>query len=81
MYRPDGNRMLSPGAQETTMSAERQIEPTAAQVAEMQTALFNLRDGLMRLKMSLLELASMTDEEGQRLAAAETQALMARLRA
>jgi len=64
-----------------TMSAERQVEPTAAQVAEMQTALFNLRDGLMRLKMSLLELASMTDEEGQRLAAAETQALMARLRA
>jgi len=47
----------------------------------MQTALFSLRDGLMRLKMSLLELASMTDEEGQRLAAAETQALMARLRA
>ena len=53
----------------------------AAQVAEMQTALFNLRDGLMRLKMSLLELASMTDEEGQRLAAAEMQALMTRLRA
>ncbi len=81
MHRPDGNRVLSPGAQETTMSAERQVEPTAAQVAEMQTALFNLRDGLMRLKMSLLELASMTDEEGQRLAAAEMQALMTRLRA
>jgi len=52
-----------------------------AQVAEMQSALFNLRDGLMRLKMSLLELASMTDEEGQRRAAAETAALMQRLRA
>lgn len=63
------------------MSTERHIEPTAAQVAEMQSALFNLRDGLMRLKMSLLELASMTDEEGQRLAAAETAALMQRLRA
>lgn len=63
------------------MSTERHIEPTAAQVAEMQSALFNLRDGLMRLKMSLLELASMTDEEGQRRAAAETAALMQRLRA
>jgi hypothetical protein len=63
------------------MSAERHVEPTVAQVAEMQSALFNLRDGLMRLKMSLLELASMTDEEGQRTAAAETQALLQRLRA
>ena len=81
MHRPDGNRMLSPGAQEQTMSTERHVEPTAAQVAEMQTALFSLRDGLLRLKMSLLELASMTDEEGQRRAAAEMQALMARLRA
>ncbi|MBH1985837.1 MAG: hypothetical protein I8H76_00755 [Burkholderiales bacterium] len=63
------------------MSSERHIEPSAAQVAEMQDALFSLRDGLMRLKMSLLELASMTDEEGQRIAAAETQALLQRLRA
>jgi len=63
------------------MSTERHVEPTAAQVAEMQNALFSLRDGLMRLKMSLLELATMTDEQGQRLAAAETEALMQRLRA
>ncbi len=63
------------------MSSERHIEPSAAQVAEMQEALFSLRDGLMRLKMSLLELASMTDEEGQRVAAEQTQALMQRLRA
>jgi len=63
------------------MSSERHIEPSPAQVAEMQEALFSLRDGLMRLKMSLLELASMTDEEGQRVAAEQTQALMQRLRA
>ena len=63
------------------MSSERHIEPSAAQVAEMQEALFSLRDGLMRLKMSLLELASMTDEEGQRVAAEQTQALIQRLRA
>ena len=63
------------------MSTERHVEPTAAQVAEMQNALFSLRDGLMRLKMSLLELATMTDEQGQRLAAAETEALLQRLRA
>lgn len=63
------------------MSSERHIEPSPAQVAEMQEALLSLRDGLMRLKMSLLELASMTDEEGQRVAAEQTQALMQRLRA
>lgn len=63
------------------MSVDRQAQPTPDQVAEMQTALFHLRDGLMRLKMSLLELAAITDEEGQRLAAQETDALIARLRA
>ncbi len=63
------------------MSSENHFEPSPAQVAEMQDALFSLRDGLMRLKMSLLELAEMTDEGGQRAAAAETQALLQRLRA
>ncbi len=63
------------------MSIERHNEPTSDQVAEMQMALFTLRDGLMRLKMSLLDLASMTDEEGMRYAAAETDSLMQRLRA
>jgi len=78
---PDGIPALYPGAQELFMSIERHIEPTAAQVAEMQTALFTLRDGLMRLKESLLELAALTDEDGQRIAAAETAALLQRLRA
>lgn len=63
------------------MSSEHHFDPSPAQVAEMQEALFSLRDGLMRLKMSLLELAEMTDEGGQRLAAAETEALLQRLRA
>jgi hypothetical protein len=63
------------------MSSEHHFEPSPSQVTEMQEALFSLRDGLMRLKMSLLELAEMTDEGGQRTAAAETQALLRRLRA
>ena len=63
------------------MSSEHHFEPSPAQVTEMQEALFSLRDGLMRLKMSLLELAEMTDEGGQRQAAAETDALLKRLRA
>lgn len=63
------------------MSSEHHFEPSPAQVTEMQEALFSLRDGLMRLKMSLLELAEMTDEGGQQFAAAETEALLKRLRA
>jgi hypothetical protein len=63
------------------MSSDSHFEPSPAQVAEMQEALFSLRDGLMRLKMSLLELAEMTDEVGQSFAAAETDALLKRLRA
>jgi hypothetical protein len=63
------------------MSSENHFQPTPSQVTEMQEALFTLRDGLMRLKMSLLELAEMTDEGGQRRAAAETEALLQRLRA
>lgn len=62
------------------MSSDSHFEPSPAQVAEMQEALFNLRDGLMRLKMSLLELAEMTDEGGQRFAEAETDALLKRLK-
>ena len=63
------------------MSIHREHTPSPEQVAEMQAALFSLRDGLMRLKMSLQELACLTDEEGQRMAAMETQSLLSRLRA
>jgi hypothetical protein len=55
--------------------------PDPAQIAEMQSALFTLRDSLMNLKMSLLDLAAMTDEQVQRHAEIETENLLARLRA
>lgn len=55
-------------------------EPSQTQLHEVQAALFNLRDGLMNLKMSLQELAFMTDEDAQRLAKSETDNLLMRLR-
>ena len=55
-------------------------EPSPAQLHEVQAALFNLRDGLMNLKMSLQELAFMTDEDAQRQAMSEAQNLFHRLR-
>jgi hypothetical protein len=55
-------------------------EPSQAQLHEVQAALFNLRDGLMNLKMSLQELAFMTDEDAQRTAKSETENLLMRLR-
>lgn len=62
------------------MSSHNTPEPSQAQLLEVQTALFNLRDGLLNLKMSLQELAFMTDEAAQRHAQAETTNLMMRLR-
>lgn len=55
-------------------------QPNSHQLADVQAALFSLRDGLMNLKMSLLELACMTDEQAQRQARDEAETLMARLR-
>jgi hypothetical protein len=55
-------------------------DPSQSQLLEVQAALFNLRDGLMNLKMSLQELAFMTDETAQREAMDETQSLIMRLR-
>ncbi|NBD20904.1 hypothetical protein GTZ97_09505 [Aquabacterium fontiphilum] len=62
------------------MSAHTPHDPTPSQIAEMQSALFTLRDSLMNLKMSLLDLAAMTDEQIQRQAELETDNLLARLR-
>ena len=62
------------------MSAHAPSNPTPSQIAEMQSALFTLRDSLMNLKMSLLDLAAMTDEQIQRQAELETDNLLARLR-
>jgi hypothetical protein len=62
------------------MSNHHNPEPSQAQLHEVQTALFNLRDGLMNLKMSLQELAVMTDEDLQRQALSEAENLFQRLR-
>ena len=62
------------------MSDKQIPEPSQTQLLEVQTALFNLRDGLMNLKLSLQELAFMTDENVQREAQTEAQDLFVRLR-
>ncbi len=59
---------------------DKNTDPSQSQLLEVQTALFNLRDGLLNLKMSLQELAFMTDEAAQREAMNEAQNLIARLR-
>ena len=51
------------------------------QMVDVQSALFELHDGLMSLKASLLELARHHEEEAARhIAQQETDALLARLR-
>jgi hypothetical protein len=62
------------------MTTPAHPEPSQAQLQEVQSALFALRDGLMNLKMSLQELAFMTDEQAQATAQAETDNLLLRLR-
>lgn len=62
------------------MSQHNHPEPSQTQLQEVQAALFSLRDGLMNLKMSLQELAFMTDENAQREAMAEAENLIMRLR-
>lgn len=62
------------------MSDKQPPEQSQAQLLEVQAALFNLRDGLMNLKMSLQELAFMTDESVQRQARTEADHLFMRLR-
>ncbi|MBI2734605.1 MAG: hypothetical protein HYX44_15260 [Aquabacterium sp.] len=62
------------------MSHPNTPEPSQTQLQEVQAALFSLRDGLMNLKMSLQELAFMTDENAQREAMAEAENLIMRLR-
>ncbi len=62
------------------MSHHNTPEPSQTQLQEVQAALFSLRDGLMNLKMSLQELAFMTDENAQREAMTEAENLIMRLR-
>jgi len=62
------------------MHNDDRSEQARKQLLEMQAALFNLRDGLMNLSMSLRDLACLTDEHGQQQATLETEELMGRLR-
>lgn len=62
------------------MSQHTPPDSSQKQLLEVQAALFSLRDGLMNLKMSLQELAFMTDETAQREAMTEAENLLMRLR-
>ncbi len=62
------------------MSDKQHPEPNQTQLLEVQAALLNLRDGLMNLKLSLQELAFITDESVQRDAQLEADNLFVRLR-
>lgn len=62
------------------MSQHNTPDSNQNQLLEVQAALFSLRDGLMNLKMSLQELAFMTDETAQREAMTEAENLLMRLR-
>ncbi|MBI5926326.1 MAG: hypothetical protein HY836_12075 [Aquabacterium sp.] len=62
------------------MSHHNTPDSNQNQLLEVQAALFSLRDGLMNLKMSLQELAFMTDETAQREAMTEAENLIMRLR-
>jgi hypothetical protein len=62
------------------MSHDHTPQPTTEQMREVQAALFNLRDGLMNLKMSLQELAFMSDEAGKEQARCAANDLFSRLR-
>ncbi len=62
------------------MSSNSNQPPEQAPHGGIQDSLFALRDSLMNLKMSLLELAEFSDEQAQQFAQEETQQLMSRLR-
>ncbi len=63
------------------MSEQQGQAPQEPQMLDVQSALFELRDRLMHLKLSLQDLACMHDEHAQRQASHEVEALMSRLRA
>jgi uncharacterized protein (UPF0212 family) len=63
-----------------TMSSTGAPHPEPHTHENIQDALFALRDSLMSLKMSLLELAASSDPHIQQFAQKETQQLLARLR-
>lgn len=62
------------------MHDEERSEQMRLKLLDMQAALFNLRDGLVNLSLSLQELSFLTDENAQREASQETDDLLLRLR-
>lgn len=62
------------------MNSEDPGDVRHVQLLQMQEALFNLRDGLMNLSLSLRELSFASDLEGQRQANDHTEELLQRLR-
>lgn len=62
------------------MHDEERAEQMRQKLLDMQAALFNLRDGLVNLSLSLQELSFLTDEHAQREASQETDDLLLRLR-
>jgi hypothetical protein len=62
------------------MSSTGDQHPAPQAPHSMQASLFALRDSLMNLKLSLLELAESSDIEAQQFALEETQQLLSRLR-
>ncbi|MBC7699992.1 hypothetical protein [Aquabacterium sp.] len=62
------------------MHDEERSEQMRQKLLDMQAALFNLRDGLVNLSLSLQELSLLTDETAQREASQETDDLLLRLR-
>lgn len=72
--------MTSRGS-EPIMSSHPNAPQGKHDISEVQSALFDLHEGLMSLKASLLELARTHEEEiAMQHARVETEALMARLR-
>lgn len=78
--RPTPGQEVSKGPESKDMSQHNTPDSNPNQLLEVQAALFSLRDGLMNLKMSLQELAFMTDETAQREAMTEAENLIMRLR-
>ena len=61
------------------MHDQERPEFTKQELLDMQAALFNLRDGLVNLSLSLQELAFLTDEKAQKQASVEADGLLFRL--
>ena len=61
------------------MHDEERSEQMRLKLLDMQAALFNLRDGLVNLSLSLQELSFLTDENAQREASQETADFLLRL--